>query len=218
MPLLSLGSVCRPFCPVDRVKNIHFQFDRQAATLSAARSALARSLSRLAVLPVVLLSGFSLPGHAAGTSYYINNLPGSNCSDGGAHTAAQPWCTFGPANRIRSFLAGDEILLARGGSWDQELSLAGRGTLSEPVTLRAYGSGPKPKILRNQAVSDICVLLTDPSYWKISDLEVGRASVGILLHFTQLFNSGITISHIEAHDNRGIWAGYSTEYLSLIHI
>ncbi|WP_348265256.1 hypothetical protein P8935_12080 [Telmatobacter sp. DSM 110680] len=181
---------------------------------------MARYLSRLVVLPVVLLCavGFSLPCHAAGTSYYINNLPGSNCSDGGAHTMAQPWCTFDPANRLRSFSAGDQILLVRGGFWDQELSLAGRGTLIEPVTLGAYGTGPSPKILRNQAVGDICVLLTDPSYWKISDLEVGRASVGILLHFTQLFNNGVAISNIDAHDNKGIWAGHSTEYPVSHHV
>jgi hypothetical protein len=52
----------------------------------------------------------------------------------------------------------------------------------------------------------------DGSYWDISDLEVGRASVGILLHYTQLFNNGINISHIYAHDNKGIWAGYSADY------
>ncbi|MGC1422711.1 MAG: hypothetical protein WA815_10225 [Terracidiphilus sp.] len=125
---------------------------------------------------------------------------------------AQPWCTFAPANRIRSFLPGDEILLARGASWNQELSLTGRGTASEPITLAAYGTGAKPKILRNQAVSDIGVLLMDANFWKISDLEVGRASVGILLHYTQLFNNGVTISNIDAHDNKGIWGGYSTEY------
>jgi hypothetical protein len=131
---------------------------------------------------------------------------------------AQPWCTFAPANRIRTFTAGDEILLARGGTWDQELSLAGRGTASEPITLAAYGTGATPKILRNQAVSDICVLMTDANYWNISDLEVGRASVGILLHYTQLFNNGITIRNIDAHDNKGIWGGYSTEYPVARHV
>ncbi len=175
---------------------------------------------RFAILAAVLLcvAGFAVPAFGAGTSYYINNQPGSNCSDGGGHTMAQPWCTFAPANRMRTLTAGDEILLARGGSWDQELSLTGRGTASEPITLGAYGTGAKPKILRNQAVSDICVLLTDANYWKISDLEVGRASVGILLHYTQLFNNGITINNIDAHDNKGIWAGFSTEYPVSRHV
>lgn len=158
------------------------------------------------------LSGFGLPAGAAGTAYYINNQAGSNCSDSGPHTLEQPWCSLAPANKIRTFLPGDRILLARGAAWNQELSLSGRGTTAEPITLSAYGTGAKPKILRNQQVSDICVLLTDASFWKISDLEVGRASVGILMHYTQLFNNGISISNIYAHDIKGIWGGYSTEY------
>jgi hypothetical protein len=125
---------------------------------------------------------------------------------------AEPWCTFSPANKLRTFSPGDQILLARGSYWNQQLSLAGHGTASEPITLGAYGMGPDPKILRNQAVSDICVLVTDAGYWKITNLEVGRASVGILLHYTQLFNNGVKISHIYAHDNKGIWAGYSPDY------
>jgi hypothetical protein len=164
------------------------------------------------------LIGFSASASAEDTAYYINNQAGSNCSDGGPHSKAQPWCSFAPANKIRSFLPGDRILLARGGSWNQELSLTGRGRAMEPIRLDAYGTGANPKILRNQATSDICVLLTDASYWKISNLEVGRASVGILLHYTQLFNNGITISNIDAHDNKGIWGGYSTEYPTQRHV
>jgi hypothetical protein len=178
-----------------------------------------RRFSLLAVsCAVVGILAFGTPARADGTAYYINNQASSNCSDDGPHSVAQPWCTFGPANRIKSFTPGDQILLARGSAWNQELSLAGRGTASEPITLTAYGKGVKPKILRNQAVSDICVLMTDPNYWNISDLEVGRASVGILLHYTQLFNNGITISNIDAHDNKGIWAGYSTEYPTSRHV
>ena len=161
---------------------------------------------------VLCLLGFGVAASAQGTAYYINNQAGANCSDGGPHTLAQPWCSFAPANKIRTFLPGDQILLARGAAWNQELSLTGRGTATEPITLSAYGTGASPKILRNQQVSDVCILLTDASHWKISDLEVGRASVGILMHYTQLFNSGISISNIDAHDNKGIWGGYSTEY------
>ena len=167
---------------------------------------------------IACLAGFGPAARAAGTAYYINNQAGSNCNDGGAHSPAQPWCSFAPANRIRTYLPGDRILLARGSAWNQELSLAGRGTAAEPITLSAYGAGANPKILRNQQVSDLCVLLTDASYWKISDLEVGRASVGILLHYTQLFNQGISISNIDAHDNKGIWGGYSTEYPVRRHV
>ena len=172
-----------------------------------------RRKSKFVAASVVLMGllGFARFASAANT-YYINNRADSNCSDGGPHSAAEPWCSFSPVNKIRTFGAGDQILLARGASWNQQMTLAGSGTASEPIKLGAYGEGPDPKILRNQAIGDLCVLLTDASYWDISDLEVGRASVGILLHYTQLFNQGIKISHIYAHDNKGIWGGYSPEY------
>ncbi len=163
----------------------------------------------LAVLEVI---NINVPAYAAGTTYYVDNRSSSNCSDNGAHTVNQPWCSFAPVNKLKTFLAGDQILLARGGTWDQEMTITGSGTSADPIILAAYGEGANPKILRNQAISDICVLLTDGSNWKISDLEVGRASVGILLHYTQLFNSGISISNIYAHDNKGIWSGYSTDH------
>ncbi|HEY2466799.1 MAG TPA: hypothetical protein VGI45_03005 [Terracidiphilus sp.] len=169
-------------------------------------------------LAIAILAGAAAQAHAAGTAYYINNAPGSNCSDSGSHSMTQPWCTFGPANSIRTFLPGDQILLARGASWNQELSMRGRGEPDAPIMLGAYGNGPDPKILRNQAVGDICVLLMDASHWNISNLEVGRASVGILLHYTQLFNNGIVIRNIYAHDNKGIWAGYSSQYPVRHHV
>ena len=168
----------------------------------------------LAVLMFAALDmvSFARPALAAGTTYYINNQPDSNCSDGGPHSITQPWCTFTPVNRIRAFAPGDQVLLARGGAWNQEMTLGGSGTPSEHITLSAYGVGADPKILRNQAISDICVLLTNGSYWDISDLEVGRASVGILVHYTHLFNNEINISNIDVHDNKGIWGGYSMEH------
>ena len=42
--------------------------------------------------------------------------------------------------------------------------------------------------------------------------------MGILLHYTQLFNNGINISNIYVHDNKGIWGGYSTEYPVSHHV
>jgi hypothetical protein len=92
------------------------------------------------------------------------------------------------------------------------MTLAGSGTPNQPITLSSYGKGANPRILRNQAIRDICILLTDPSYWNISNLEVGQASVGILFHYTRVSNNGISMSNIYAHDNKGIWSGYSTQH------
>jgi hypothetical protein len=173
------------------------------------RSSLLVLFLSLAALGSISLS---VPAFAAGTRYYINNQPGSNCSDGGTHSMAQPWCTFTPINKIGKVSPGDQILLASGSTWNQQMTLSGSGTSTEPITLSSYGTGANPRIRRNQSVRDICILITDPSYWNISNLEVGEAGVGILLHYTRLSNNGISISNIYAHDNKGIWNYYSTEY------
>ena len=158
------------------------------------------------------LISFSAPAFANATQYFINNQTGSNCNDAGPHTQAEPWCSFAPINQVKILSPGDQLLLARDGIWDEQLTLTGSGSATQPIILGAYGTGANPKILRNQATDDICVLLIDAGYWNIEDLEVGKAGVGILLHYTELFHEGITINGIYAHDNKGIWSGYSREF------
>ena len=51
--------------------------------------------------------------HAQGTTYYVNTNT-SICSDSGAGTSSQPWCTFTPINNHGAFSPGDQILLASG--------------------------------------------------------------------------------------------------------
>ena len=164
------------------------------------------------VLTAIGLVSSGVPAFAVGTDYFINNQAGSNCNDSGPHTQAHPWCSFAPINQIKVLAPGDQVLLARGGNWNEQLTLTGSGTATQPITLGAYGTGANPKILRNQATDDICVLLIDAGDWNIEHLEVGQASVGILLHYTELSHEGIAINDIYAHDNKGIWSGYSREF------
>ncbi|HEY2467104.1 MAG TPA: hypothetical protein VGI45_04565 [Terracidiphilus sp.] len=168
--------------------------------------------SLFGALTAFALISFNTAAFANGTKYFINSQPDSSCSDSGPHTEAQPWCSFGPINRIQVMSPGDEVLLARGATWDQQLTLTGSGTPTLPITLSAYGKGANPRILRDQATDDICILLNDPGSWNIEHLEVGNASVGILLHFNQLSHQNIAINDVFAHDNKGIWSKFSREY------
>lgn len=152
------------------------------------------------------------PAQAAGTSHYINNSPGSNCSDSGAGTLSQPWCSFTPANAHGSYLPGDSILLARGSTWNQALDLTGSGTSSSWITLSAYGTGANPKILRNQGDNELAVKLTNVDYWSVQHLEVGNAANGILVYYNTYGHSGLSFGDINAHDNKGIWGLHSTNY------
>ncbi|GAB3398855.1 hypothetical protein GCM10027515_04500 [Schumannella luteola] len=153
-----------------------------------------------------------IPASAASTAYYIDSRPGSSCSDSGPATQTQPWCSFTPANAHGPFSAGDSILLARGASWNQQLSVSGTGTANAWITLGAYGTGANPKILRSQGDNDLSVKLTNPDYWAVEHLEVGNAAAGILVYYSTKGHQGLRLTDITTHDNKGIWAVHSTGY------
>src|SRR5690242_2370654 len=65
---------------------------------------------------------------ASAATYYVNNQSGSNCNDSGSGTSSsQPWCTFTPVNNKGTYAAGDQILLARGATWNQQMTVTGSG-------------------------------------------------------------------------------------------
>jgi hypothetical protein len=146
-------------------------------------------------------------GNTFSTAYYVNNSSDSRCSNINIGTSSDmPWCDFTNINQ-RTFQAGDNILLARGATWNQQLNLNGSGSLDQPITLGTYGTGVRPKIIRNGDATEQAVHLNNPSYWNISDLEVGNAGVGILVYFSSLSHEGLSFKNIYAHDIRGIHHG-----------
>lgn len=146
--------------------------------------------------------------YAAGTTYYINNQSGSHCSDSGPGTSpSQPWCDFTNANTT-TFQPGDQILLARGATWNQALYLHGSGTSWNPgafISVDAYGSGADPHISGNGNAADRTIVLpSNPNYWSISDLELSNAGMGIIANYTTLDNQGLRFNNLYIHDISGI--------------
>ena len=142
------------------------------------------------------------PAQAAGTTYYVNNASGSGCSDSGPGTITTPWCTFTPANAL-TFGPGDQLLLASGDTWDQQLTLNGAGSATDPAVLSSYGTGARPKILRDGLASEIAVDAENPSYFDYSNLELGDAGIGLRVYLTTLGHAGLNFSNIYVHDNTG---------------
>lgn len=157
----------------------------------------------VAVLAIVAASIVTAaPAQAVGTAYYVNNATGSGCSDSSAGTITTPWCTFTPAN-AHTFGAGDQLLLARGDTWNQQLTLNGSGTAASHAVLSSYGSGANPKILRDGTASEMAVDAENPSYWDYSNLELGDAGIGLRVYYTTLTHAGLSFSNIYVHDNTG---------------
>lgn len=146
-----------------------------------------------------------LPATAAGTTYYVD-ITNAACSDTGPGSQAAPWCTLTRVTGGAPYGPGDSILLARGATWAQSVSLTGAGTAAEPITLGAYGTGAKPRITNTSAVG-YGIRLTDGSHWTIKDLEIdgtgaNKFDVGVQAVYNTAGHAGLTLSNLYVHHNR----------------
>jgi hypothetical protein len=119
----------------------------------------------------------------SGTSYYVDSNNGSDTASGLSPDRA--WRGFAPVNS-KKFMPGDAIFLKRGGYWEESLSPNGSGKAGSPITLGAYGRGPRPKI---NSINKTGVTLINQSHWTVQDLEVTNFSememAGILVYATK---------------------------------
>lgn len=141
-------------------------------------------------------------GHviATGPKYYVDNRASSNCSDNNPGTSADaPWCTFDNVNS-RTFAAGEQILLARGATWQQPFQPKGSGIATNWIAVDAYGTGVRPILRGNDKATDRTIILKDPDYWSFSNLEISHAGEGILIDYTSLGHAGLNFSDLYVHD------------------
>jgi Right handed beta helix region len=134
----------------------------------------------------------------AGTTYYIDTA-GDNQNSG--TSAAEAWKDFTNVNK-KTFQPGDSVLLKRGCIWNQErLTLNGSGSLGRFIVVGSYGTGNRPKIQQSGNQSDRCMRLNNPSFVKVSGIEVCSGGVGILLYYDRSYNNRcVYLDDIVAHD------------------
>jgi len=132
------------------------------------------------------------------TTYYVNSVTGSNSNPG--TSSAAPWLDFTNINAHGAFVAGDQILLARGSVWNQQMDLYGSGSSVSPIILDAYGSGNDPRIQRNSNVNDRTIVMHDPSNWIVRNLEVCNAGDGIEAMYTSLGHENLRFENLFLHD------------------
>jgi hypothetical protein len=127
--------------------------------------------STLVALPVLATAILvaAPPAAAAATNYYVD----CSATAAGSGTQASPWNSFAPVNS-RTFTAGDQILIRRGTSCaGQQLWPKGSGSAGAPNIIDAYGTGAKPVLAGNGAVTDV-VKLYNQQYWEIRNLDVSN--------------------------------------------
>ncbi len=87
------------------------------------------------------------PTSQAGSNVYYVSNDGDNNLDGLTPTTA--WRTLDHVSN-QTFQPGDSILLRRGDTWRETLSVTSSGTPGAWITYGAYGSGDKPRILGSE--------------------------------------------------------------------
>jgi hypothetical protein len=137
---------------------------------------------------------------------YISNVPGGKGSNLNAGISEEcPWYDFTPFHQYK-MLPGDKILLERGSCWNQQLTIIDSGEKAHlGCAIDAYGSGPRPKIIRSGDPLERCIYMVNPSYWRIANIEVGNAGVGILVYYDTPEHEGLRFDNILVHDCYGIF-------------
>ncbi|MCE5259207.1 MAG: hypothetical protein LLG44_09140, partial [Chloroflexi bacterium] len=95
--------------------------------------------------------------------------------------------------------------LGRGCTWNQQLVIDDAGTREAWCELGAYGSGPRPRIIRNGDAMERCIRLTNPSFWKVRDLELGNCGCALWINFTTPGHEGLVLEDLFVHDCYGIF-------------
>ena len=193
------------------------------------RSTTLGSVIRMVVGLLALVAMVVPVAFAANTQYYIdpNN---SSCSDTGGGTSGTPWCSLAPASS-HVFGPGDQLLLANGSSFTgQTLTIQGQGAPGNPIVVSSYqgyspstarphidgGSSPSVTTVPSGAAA-VDVLLENPSYVTVSNLEVSGAGGGVVADYNSSYpygsvtgNYGLTFNNIYAHNISGITQGTTT--------
>lgn len=112
-----------------------------------------KTISIILFLGFLTLTAFTLNGICeGGTTYYVDSTNGNDTNAGTSPFSA--WKTISKVNN-HEFKPGDSILFKRGEMWRECLILCNSGSIKNPITIGAYGSGNKPLILGSNSKNDI---------------------------------------------------------------
>lgn len=127
------------------------------------------------LLLFAIFSAFAAPSALAAT-YYIDSAAGSNSNNG--TSTSTPWKTVAKVNGS-SFLAGDQILFKRGGTWNETLNVPASGASGNPLVFGAYGTGTDP-IFDEQGVRTNAVVSNAKSYITIQDIQMQNSGDALI--------------------------------------
>lgn len=104
----------------------------------------------------------------SGRNYYVDATKGSDAADG--KTPATAWKTLSKVETI-TLSAGDSLLFCRGGVYEGQLEVTGKGKPGQQIVVGAYGEGSKPCIKAPDS-SLYAILVKNADYLTLQQLEV----------------------------------------------
>jgi hypothetical protein len=126
----------------------------------------------------------------------VDDQNGSDTNPG--RSSAAPWRTL---NRIQTakLLAGDYVLLRRGGHWNESLTIDSSGNADTPLYFGAYGEGAKPIVEGQFVPQDGLVRVTQAAYVNISNWSVrGNSGHGVEVYVS----NNVKLRDMEISNNR----------------
>ncbi|WP_214322475.1 discoidin domain-containing protein [Nonomuraea sediminis] len=173
------------------------------------------SLCLLALLPAV-------PAHAAaGTTYYVDAVAGSDANSG--TSSASAWQSLAKASQL-TLGPGDRLLFRAGQRWSGQLTVRGAGTAGSPAFVGAYGTGAKP-IIAGEGTVDAAVKVSNVHDLTVDGLEVTNWSngttprTGVNLYAKDAgVLAGVTLRNLYIHDVDGPGGSYVSSAGLLVSI
>ncbi|MFC5723783.1 right-handed parallel beta-helix repeat-containing protein [Streptomyces gamaensis] len=101
------------------------------------------------------------------TTYYLDCVAGNDSAAGTSPATA--WRSLGKVNSL-AFRPGDTLLLRKGTTCAGQFVPQGSGTAARPVSVGAYGTGDRPRIMASDARA--AVYLHNTQGWEIRGLDI----------------------------------------------
>ncbi|MCX5656485.1 MAG: right-handed parallel beta-helix repeat-containing protein [Planctomycetota bacterium] len=181
-------------------------------------------MRRFCVIAALVAAALALGAISAqATTYYVSQSSGNDNLTGQAAApqgANGPWKTLAKASAA-NYVAGDQILLKCGDTWNEELRPKGNGTPAKPIVIGSYGEGKKPVIDREDYNKDrFGIHLGDQAGYKIVGIEFNRCMTGIYAEYPDgsptkkfiwiedcYFHDAMLYQHYEDYPKRKIGLG-----------
>jgi len=184
-----------------------------------------KTIQRIALATTFLAAHLLLAATANAATYYVSASTGNDQWSGTSATVdgkIGPWKTFAKVTEVK-LKPGDQVLLRRGDTWNEELRPQGSGTAKNPVLIGSYGKGNKPVIdLEDYNKDRTGIFLDDQAGFKIVGLEFNRCMTGIYAQYSDgaptknffwiedcYFHDSLKYQHYEDYPRRKIGLGVS---------